>query len=815
MLHRVRRRRWVAAVLFAALAGSSRASAVPPAQVLRELKDFAQTGRVLMVAAHPDDENTQLITYLARGRHYATAYLSLTRGDGGQNVLGPEFGDELGWIRTQELLAARGLDDGRQFFTRARDFGYSKSADETLRTWDRRAVLGDVVRVIRTFRPDVIVTRFSPVPGNTHGHHTASAILAAEAFRLAADPAAYPEQLKTLAVWQARRIVQNVGFPAGGHADFRVAVGGDDPVLNQSYGQIAAASRAMHKSQGFGGYAGRGSRAEPFTLLGGEPATADLMDGVDTTWNRLPGGGPVATQAADVVAKFDPADPAASVPRLVAIKAVVAAMPAGPIVDEKNAALDRVIQNCLGLTVQTTTPAAEVVAGDTLALEQHVSITAAVPVRLTRISVTAGGPATVDDVPADLSPAHPVVRRMGVTVPAGHAVTQPYWLVQPSAPGLYTVTDDALIGRPENPPAVPVVLTFDVGGQAITVATEPRGRDDGRRVDVIAPVSLAFPFGVNLFAPGTPRAVTVEATARRPGVAGVVRLAAPAGWAVAPAGRPFTTMAAGERRGVTFTVTPPAGAAVADLAASAEVGGATFDTGWMEIRYAHLPPLLLQPRVTLRAVSLDLATAGHTIGYLSGAGDSVADCLREMGYAVTDLTESDLDAAKLRKFDAVVVGVRAFNVRPDLAHGAQALFDYAAAGGTVVEQYNRPDGLKGPLGPYPLQLSASRITDETSAVTFLAPDHPALNRPNKITPADFDGWVQERGIYYPTQWDPHWTPILGGSDPGETRLDGGLLIARHGQGFYVYTGLVFFRQLPAGVPGAYRLFANLVSLGRP
>ena len=822
MSHRVaRRHRWVA--LCAGLtAGIARADTGPTSgptsaptsarAVLQELRSLASTGRVLMVAAHPDDENTQLITYLARGRHYAMAYLSVTRGDGGQNVLGPEFGDELGWVRTNELLAARRLDGGQQFFTRARDFGFSKSAAETLRIWDRPAVLGDVVRVIRTFRPDVIVTRFSPTRGGTHGHHTASAVLALEAFKLAADPAAYPEQLKTLSVWQAKRIVQNSGGPTGGgDGGIRMSIGGQDPVLNLSFGQIAARSRAMHQSQGFANYAlnggGGGQRTETFTLLGGEPAKADLMDGVDTTWARL--SEPAAKQVDAVLAKFDPTDPAASVPALVALKRTVSTLPPGPVVAERAAQLDRVIQHCLGLTVETTTPAAEVTPGDAVPLEHRLAMTAGGPARLVRVEVTAGGPAVVDDAAGELSAAAPTVRRTTVTVPADHAVTQPYWLARPAATGLYAVTDDDLIGRPENPPAIAVACTVDVGGERITVRGEPRG-PDGRRVEVVAPVSLAFPFGVNLFKPGTPRDVTVVATAHRADARGVVRLSAPAGWRVTPAERPFV----GGRQSVAFTVTPPTDAGTAELAASVEVNGTTYDTGREEIRYAHLSPLLLQPRVTLHAVCADVKTAGHAIGYLPGAGDSVADCLREMGYAVTMLGSDDLDATKLARFDAVVVGVRAFNVRADLKSKAQALFDYAAAGGTVVEQYNRPDGLVGPVGPYPLRLSGSRITDEASAVTFLAPDHPALTVPNKITPADFDGWVQERGIYYPGSWDGHWTPLLGGNDAGEPRLDGGLLVARHGKGYVVYTGLVFFRELPAGVPGAYRLFANLVSLGK-
>ena len=455
---------------------------------------------------------------------------------------------------------------------------------------------------------------------------------------------------------------------------------------------------------------------------------------------------------------------------------------------------------------------AVVTPGATLPLHLTMAVSGTATVHFIGAEANAGGKTITDDAGVDLTPGRPGVRQLSVKVPDDRPITQPYWLSQPASTGLYAVTDPNLIGRPENLPAVFVMALFKIGGQTVAVLPEPRG-PDGRRVEVVAPVSLRFPFGVRLFKPGTPREVTVEATARRPNAAGIVRLTAPAGWRVDPAERPFATDAADPKRTVTFTVTPPANVATADLSASVEVAGRTYDVGWDEIRYPHLPPLLLQPRATLRCVSVNLATAGHAIGYLPGAGDSVAECLTEMGYAVTTLSTDDLDAAKLKRFDAVVIGVRAFNVRPDLGTKAQAFFDYAAAGGTVVEQYNRPDGLHGPIAPYPLKLSGSRVTDETATMTFLDPASPVLNVPNRITAADFDGWVQERGIYYPTQWDDRWKPILGGSDPGEPRLDGGLLVADVGRGHWVYTGLVFFRQLPAGVPGAYRLFANLVSLG--
>jgi LmbE family N-acetylglucosaminyl deacetylase len=790
-------------------AGES-ASGVAIQQALRR---FREMGSVLYVAAHPDDENTQLITYLARGRGYRTAYLSLTRGDGGQNVLGGEFGAQLGVIRTQELLAARRLDGGRQFFTRALDFGFSKSAAETLQVWDHQQVLADVVRVIRTFRPDVMVTRFSPTAGGTHGHHTASAVLAVEAFKLAGDPQAFPEQLGDLKPWQPKRILQNGGGP------LQIDISGDDPVLGEPFAAIAGRSRSMHKSQGFGNFGGRGGgpRRESFSLLGGDPATSDLMDGVDTTWNRVPGGAEIGAMAEVVIAAFNPSDPSASVPAVLKLRARLAALPHEPLVAEKRRDLDHILQQCLGLTVATTIPTAQVVPGESLRLHHAAMVRAAVPVRW--VAVRYPTIRARRAVGIDLRPGEMAARDVTEKLPAGTPASQPYWLREEPTAGMFRVDDPKLIGRPENPPAFPVEQEFAVGGQTLLIAEEPvqaaTAGGQPERLEVIPPVSLQPARSVRLFAPGASKAIEVEVTAARAGSAGTLRLEAPAGWNVSPASQSFRTAGAGDRTKLSFTVTAPPGPATGEILARATVNGVPCDTERIEIRYPHIPPLLLQPRARVKVVALDMAIRGREVGYLPGAGDAVAPALEEMGYHVTPLTGADLTADRLRGFDTVVIGVRAFNVRTDLADHMPALFAYVESGGNVIEQYNRPESLKtNKLAPYDLSLSTLRVTDEHAPVTLLAPDHPVLNTPNKITPADFDGWVQERGIYYPEQWDEHFTPILASGDPGEEPLKGGLLVARYGKGYFVYTGLVWFRQLPAGAPGAYRLFANLVSLGR-
>jgi LmbE family N-acetylglucosaminyl deacetylase len=838
-----------AATVFAfASTGACAAETPPPAataptsvalipQVLQDLRSFRELGSVLYVAAHPDDENTQLITYLARGRGYRTAYLSVTRGDGGQNESGPEFGEKLGLARTQELLAARRLDGGHQFFTRALDFGFSKDVNEALRIWDHKAVLGDVVRVIRTFRPDVMVARFSPEPSTTHGHHTASAVLAIEAFKLAGDPTAYPEQLGAggLTPWQPKRILQNTGgfsrAPNTAHASsLKIEAGGKDAVTGESFGSIAARSRGMHITQGFGnlGGGGRGAdgpRQETFTLLAGEPATDDILDGIDGTWTRFPGGAAIGQLTNDAIAHFSAADPAASVPALLAIRSKLAALPTDPVITDKRRQLDHILQVCLGLTTETLIPSAENAPGETLKLTHAATAKSSVPVRWVAVRYPSLG--TEQKIGVALTAGQPTTRESSRVLPLNTVPSQPYWLRAESTPGMFVVADANLIGRPENPPSFPVENVFEVGGQTLVIADEPVQLVPGasaaqarRRLDVIAPVSLGFAAEVELFTPGTTKPAVIEVTAARAGAVGTLRLDAPAGWTVTPASLPFSLKAVGEKTKLTFTVAAPAKPAGSELRAVATINGVSYDNQRLVVSYPHIPVQLLQPVARLKVVALDLAIRGKAVGYLPGAGDSTAENLAQMGYAVTTLTGADLTAEKLKNLDAVVIGVRAFNERTDLSANLPGLFAYVEAGGTVIAQYNRPNGLKTQqLAPYKLSIAGDapryRVTDENSPVTFLTPNNPIFTTPNLITPADFNGWVQERGAYFPSSWDEeHFVPVLGMNDPGESPLKSSVLVAKYGKGYFVYTGLAFFRQLPAGVPGAYRLFANLISLGK-
>jgi LmbE family N-acetylglucosaminyl deacetylase len=827
-----------AAMLLAGAPQHASAADTPSgAQILQDLKAFNTMGTVLFIAAHPDDENTQLITYLARGRQYRTAYLSVTRGDGGQNLLGPEFGELLGVARTQELLAARRLDGGRQFFTRAIDFGYSKQASETLSIWDRQQVLGDVVRIIRTFKPDVVITRFDPDGSGTHGHHTASAILGREAFKLAGDATAYPDQVQSLGVWQPKRVLFNGGGgggrggAGGGNAagSVRIDVGGNDPILGISFGEIANRSRGMHKTQGFGqgpgggggGRGGGGPRTESFTLLGGEAATNDIMDGIDTTWNRVGGNGAeIAKLTTDAIAKFDANNPAASIPALLAIKKQLTPLPADRIVDEKKSDLDQIIAHCLGLEVQTLVSQSEVVPGETIQFRHEAKIAANVPVKWVAVRFPTLRKELTNNTA--LSAGHTTSTQGVQTLSADTQLTQPYWLRKEPAAGIATVSDASLIGLPENPPVLPLENVFEIDGQTLILRDQPvqilaaaGERPETRRpIDVISPISIRFFAEAAIFKPGETRSVDLEVVGSRQNIEGAVKLEGTSGWKVEPASQPLRFGNVNETAKYSFTVTAPAQPAAGSLTASVTIGNATYSNRRELIDYPHIPRQLLQPPAKLKAVAFDYQTKGKSIGYIPGAGDSVADCLRQIGYTVTELTGSDLTDEKLKALDAVVIGIRAFNVRTDLSAKMPVLFKWVEDGGTLVEQYNRPGGNLGPFAPYSLQISGDRVTNENAPVQLLVPDHPALNVPNKIGDADFAGWVQERGIYYPNQWAEQFTPLLAAGDPEETPLKGGLLVARHGKGSIVYTGLVFFRELPAGVPGAYRLFANLVSLGK-
>lgn len=793
-------------------------------EMWRSLEKLRVLGSVLYVAAHPDDENTALLAYLARGRHLRTAYLSLTRGDGGQNLIGPEQAPLLGVIRTHELLAARAIDGAEQFFTRAVDFGYSKSAEETFSVWGREEVLADVVRVLRTFKPDVVITRFPPRGDAGHGHHTASAILAAEAFAAAGDPARFPEQVKELGTWRPRRLFWNTWRPATDEQAPQVPrlltldVGVFDPVRGESFAELAARARSMHKSQGFGAAPRRGTLPNYLEQLGGEPASRDLLEGVDTSWGRVPGGRAVDAALVEAQKLFDLRNPAKVVPALLAARRAMAALPANHWVEVKRRELEQLIVAASGLWLEAVAEQRGVAPGDTLSVTATAVHRGTAPVVLRWVAVGVGEPVVRDQ----LLPANrPVATQVAVVVAATTPVSAPEWLRRPPTLGLYQVEPAAAIqGAPRPPLVARFLLAFESEEVEVVVpvvhrTVDPVRGERVRPVAVLPPVTAATENGVVIFPSGAPRPLQVRVTAMR-AARGVLRVQLPPGWRSEPEALPFSLAGAGQEAVLQVTVTPPLAPSRGVARLEVEVDGQRSFWRSFEVDYDHLPPttVLLPAQVTL--VHEPVRIAGRRVGYVMGAGDEVPAVLRQLGYQVTLLEDADLESAGLEGFDAIVIGARAYNTRPRLAAAQPRLLAYVEGGGTLVVQYNTSRGLvTDALGPFPLTLGRDRVTVEDVPVTLLVPDHPVLTKPNPISRADFDGWVQERGLYFPASWDPRYDAPLAMQDPGEKALTGGLLVARYGQGTFIYTALAFFRQLPAGVPGALRLFANLLAGGRP
>ncbi|MGZ0655035.1 PIG-L family deacetylase [Coraliomargarita sp. W4R72] len=790
------------------------------------LQKLETLGSVLYVAAHPDDENTKLIAYLANGERVDTTYLSLTRGDGGQNLIGGDLGEKLGLIRTQELLAARRIDGGQQRFSRAIDFGYSKTPEETLAIWDRDAALADTVWAIRLLRPDVIITRFSLEAGYTHGHHTASALLAKEAFTAAADPTRFPEQLEFVEPWAATRLLWNTskwfyqrrGIEFETTGIFSVETGGYNQLLGEAYSEIAAHSRSSHMSQGFGATPELGESQEYFKTLVGTDPEGSLFSGIDITWARVPNSGKVATAIQQAIAGFDSLNPESAVPHLIEAHRELSALPASFWRSRKLQDLERVIAACLALDVESIATQASAVPG----AEVSVGLNA---IQRGSLPVSIGFAATEADLAAatsyDLVSNQLLTASETIRIADDAAISQPYWLRAAADKGSYTVDEISQIGDPENAPALPMYLQVSVAGESITFAipttynfNDPIHGESKVPFTVTPPVMVNLEETTHILGQSEARDFSARVIARAAIPAGTLHFEVSNGWRVEPASISFS-IEAGEELLLSAQLIPPTEAGETVLSASIEVDGRSYTRGYEALDYDHIPQQALFPVAEARAVLLDVKTAGHRIGYIPGAGDTIPEALQRIGYTVDTLNEADMNHETLADYDAIVFGIRALNTNDRVGFYMPALFEYAEQGGVVVLQYNTNRGLKTmDYAPYPFTITRDRVTDETAEMRFLAPNHPVMQFPNAITAADFDGWVQERGLYFADDWDAAYTPIFSANDANESPLDGGLLIAQTGEGYFVYSGLSWFRQFPAGVPGAYRLFANLMSLGQ-
>lgn len=801
--------------------------------IYTDLQKLAVVGSALYIAAHPDDENTRMIAYLSNYLNVETTYLSLTRGDGGQNLIGTEIREQLGVLRTQELLAARRIDGGHQRFTRANDFGYSKSPEETKEIWNKDAVLGDVVWAIRQIKPDIIINRFSHDSGRrTHGHHTSSAQLSVEAMSLCGSPAAYPEQLRHVDLWQPQRLFFNTSWWFYGSREkfakadksrmLPVDIGVFYPLLGKSNSEIASESRSQHRCQGFGSTSTRGSQLEYLQLIEGDmpEGEGDPLEGIDLTWARVDGGQAVAKMLDDIIKDFDFVQPANMIEELVALRSMIAELPSNPYQNKKLKVLDQIILDCAGVYAELRADEQYKTAGDELKMDLEVIARSVSGLQVKSVAIE--GLSIDSTVGQELARNETKLLQFAANIPAGEKTRSPYWLVQEGTLGMYRVDDRHMIGKPENDNIYSAELIVALQGQDITIQvplvyteTDPAVGQEYFPFDILPAVTANIEKEVYVFGNEGTRMIQVSLQAHRAGLEGTLTPRLAPGWTVSPAAADFSASLKGEEQMFQFEVTPPAGQSVAEMSLIINADGQDYEQSLTVIDYEHIPRQVILAKAATKLVKVDLRRAGQDIAYIMGAGDKVPENLEQIGYDIHLISEGDVTPTNLKNFDAVIVGIRALNTQKWLKYKMAALHEYVENGGNLIYQYNTSRRLvTDDFSPYAISLSRDRVTKEEAEIRVLAPDHPVLQWPNQITEADFDEWVQERGLYFPDEWGPEYTAILSSNDPGEDPKDGGLLVAQHGKGFIVYTGYSYFRQLPAGVPGAFRLFANMISLGK-
>lgn len=798
---------------------SSAAQSLPSSELYHQLLRLQETTRVLYVAAHPDDENTRLIAYLSNELHQEVAYLSLTRGDGGQNLIGKQLGIGLGQIRTQELLKARETDGGRQYFTRATDFGYSKNPDETLSNWSKEEILGDVIWVIRTFQPDVIITRFNTIPGVTHGHHTTSAILAEEAFALAGDPEAYPEQLEFVEIWQPKRIFWNAynwgsSFNPDENEQYDVfPVGSFNPILGQTYSQIAADSRTMHKSQGFGDTPDVGEAEDFIQFLKGEAFTDSAFEGVSDRWTQLSGGEEVQKLLAQSIASFDFKAPKNNVDNLLKVKAKMAEIEGKQAwLLDKRKELDELIVHLMGIEIEVNAESELISPGESFGVEfifNNPEELEAKEVKLTMFG------RNLDVSPSSSAANVPIKKRVVVSLPADYDYSQPYWLQYPSDGAMYEVKDQLLIGTAFNAPNVSGEVSFQLNDSEFTFQVPVRYKFNDRvkgevqqPLAVVPQVDLGVSNQTVFLLSGKEPEVIITVTFQNQMLDGSLS---------------FDGLNVDQYKILNVRDVPDQKqriyevALVSDALESTEavaqyqtVNGSKYSLSKERISYDHIPNLTYFQEARLNLIKADWTLSGSKIAYVPGAGDDVPQVLEALGYEVTTIGEGDYSVENLQQYQAVIVGIRAYNTNQTLAANQQILMGYVRSGGNVIVQYNTSSGLlTNQLGPYEFSLSRVRVAVEGSPVQADW-DHPLMAGPNKMTAKDFDGWVQERGLYFVSDVSAQYDQPITMNEPNEAPSKGSLIYAKYGDGTFIYSGISFFRQLPAGVPGATKLFVNMI-----
>ncbi|KAB1158142.1 PIG-L family deacetylase [Flavobacterium luteum] len=800
-------------------------------EIYNQIQKLNFLGTVLYVAAHPDDENTRLISYMANEKKARTGYLSLTRGDGGQNLIGSELRELLGVIRTQELIEARKIDGGEQFFSRANDFGYSKNPDETLSIWNKDEVLSDIIYIIRKFQPDIIINRFDArSPGTTHGHHTSSAMLSLEAFDKVNDKSFYPNQLDLVATWQPKRIFFNTSWWFYGSKEkfekadksnlVQFKMGVYYPSIGKSNQEIAALSRSRHQSQGFGSTGTRGEEDEYLELLKGDSTKdkTNIFEGIDTSWNRVDGGKAIGDLLNNVEKNFDFKNPSASIPELVKAYSMIQTLNENHWKPIKSEEIKKIIAACAGLYLEAVAENQEVTFGNSLKVKLEAINRSVIPMQL--ISWKTFPEANTNFQTIELKNNISQILTTEIPILQTLQLTQPYYLKEKGTIGMYRVDEQKNIGIPDSSREIKVTFTIKINGVLIPFDRNViyKLNDDVKGevykpLDVVPEISTSIQDKVVIFNSDKSKKIAIKIKAGKENIKGVLQLELPNNWEVSPISIPFSLTKKGEEKTVSFEINPPKNADEVVAKCIAIVDGVRYDKEQININYDHISKQQVLKFSEAKLIKLNIKTGKEKIVYIMGAGDEVPKSLHQMGYEVTVMKADEISKENLMLFDVVITGIRAYNTVQALALKQQTLFDFVKEGKTMIVQYNTLDDFVTPdIAPFPLKISRDRVTDENAKIEFLAPNHPILNYPNTITAADFEGWKQEQGLYYPNEWDKAFTPILASNDKGETSKKGALLVAKYGKGNFIYTGLSFFRELPEGVSGAFRLMANMISI---
>ena len=790
------------------------------------LKKLDVLGSVLYIAAHPDDENTSLIAYLAKGKLLRTGYLSMTRGDGGQNLIGTEQSEQLGVVRTQELLEARKRDGGEQFFTRAIDFGYTKSPEETFEFWDKEKVLSDVVWVIRKFRPDIIITRFPATGQGGHGHHTASAILALEAFDLAGNPKAFSEQLEYVSVWQPKRVFWNAWLPALQNSNIDLSkipslnLGEFNSLLGKSYTEISALARSMHKSQGFGSSGIRNNFLNYFMILKGDSVDNDMLEGNDLSWNRVHGGDEIHQMIQTTINDFNNENPFASLENLFAIYERIKTIKDDYWREVKLKEITELIRSCAGIWVEAITEDEFVSIGDTLKVKASIVNRSNLDLILNKIDLSFLD--NQDQLSDNLARGEIKSYNFNLYIPDNTTISQPYWLKENHSVGMFTTNDQELVGLPEEKSKLNCDFVINYQNQSINFSipvyyriTDPVDGEVYKSVVITPPVTLNIEKDIYFLNGADSREIKVTLQSFKNSESGKLILESNNGWQVEPREIDFSFNKKNQKKDFYIKVTPSVNQTNSDFSAKVFIDGKTFSKSLTRIEYKHILPQTIFYESKSKLELFNFAKDGvKKIGYIIGSGDKIPDFLNELGFDVTLLDDKHFNSNNLSQFDVIITGIRAYNTKENLAAFHKELVKYVEKGGTLISQYNTTGDLITEPGVLSLKISRDRVTDENSEVKILDQNQQVFNKPFKIAKQDFDGWIQERGLYFPNEWDKNYQALLSMNDKGETPKTGSLLITKYGKGTFVYTGLSFFREIPAGVEGAIKLFINLLYSGK-